>query len=993
MMKEKGVSMNRFMSAVRLAALSVFLMAASAVADYSPEFHQLVAEIKAQVEIAGPGITTERCDSQMFDIAKRGMQDMMATNLLTKVVVEPLETGAKVAAGAVGAPGITTYSLVRCYMKEADLEGFKRCAIGEAIGKAGGEALKKYGGANDLQEALAGAAWDKAYDALRGAVEGYQSKSELLEHDASGECSINVTMRWSKRREPGAEGGKVWVYIRAKDCRCPTGASLKQGWLRFTVPVHYTRAGSSQPGWTAGTPREYLVNATCCRSSGVDERAWIYNSNSKLVGRLGDPEKPAAPPPTITPAPAPPPAPLTPPPAPTQQWSETNPCPECQPFLDLAIKHRNAAEAIAQTIAELRQRLAANQGRQRATQARIDQINKEISGKSGEGGSAYDPDSGLTTESWTQPDGSVKITVRNSQGQVVEERTRKRRDVTALRKRLAQEEAELARLQQEERMLQNEILRQARGRETQLKLEADARAALKQCLAERCRMLAPAPATGACNFQPLKPVTIGPKEKYGDSLAKAASDRAKGMVGGLLGSFLGGSPIQVGTGGGEEPEMVKDPVPKKQKQLFASGDGNTAIKVGAVPDRQGGMRLSIDVDESQEKGVVHTVARETLDAQCKPKREFPAGYWLYEIWQDWKLSVWWSHEHYVDNQLVKRESGSWFKEGSLMLDSGTFDENDIKYTPWGHFGFERPHKGPRSIGATFADWQPHTDGAQAAERIVVHVSEPHLDPVTTTAFELYPVYQAGGEVLFSPTPPVVNSPPLKIGGGMTQIDPPAQPAPKESILDEITDTASEGRNEVIRGPDGSRITHRPDGSKVQAPAADAGGQPAESILDDIEPVTGTQVMPDGTRITTRKDGMAEEVRPDGTRIEFRPDGTRLVKQPNGVWIQYRPDGTWVEYTGSGRITEYRPDGTVILQDPGVGVVEKRADGTATHHRPDGSTVVRYPDGSRVETRADGSRKATFPDGSSIEHDANGRIHIQEAPAGKPPSAGSAAARP
>src|SRR5690606_12334573 len=107
------------------------------------------------------------CAPQMVQMAKEGLQGNLFSSAATKIVVEPLETGAQVAAGALGVESlaITTYSLVRCGMNESSPEGFAKCALGEGLGYAGGEALT-VAGVGDLSGAVAGAAWDKAYGAM-----------------------------------------------------------------------------------------------------------------------------------------------------------------------------------------------------------------------------------------------------------------------------------------------------------------------------------------------------------------------------------------------------------------------------------------------------------------------------------------------------------------------------------------------------------------------------------------------------------------------------------------------------------------------------------------------------------------------------------------------------------------------------------------------------------------------------------------------------------
>lgn len=724
----------------------------------SPEFLQLMGEIKTAIKHSSANVTRgEQCAPQMFDMAKEGIQANEFTEMLNRVVVDPLETGAKVAAGALGVPGgaITSYSLVRCYMKEADWEGLKRCALGEALGYALGKGMEK-ANIEELEGALAGAAWDKAYGALRDAVESYQQTSETINWTAGGKCQLAVTAVWNKRRMPGAEGGMISVQINANACRCNAPSELERGNMRFRVPVRYVRAGADQPGWATDTNRETTMRVQCC-GQGREGKVTRYRLDGGFSEFVGEPRESVAPPP-------PPPKPVAPPPPPEPQWSDANPCPECQPFLDLAEQHRLAAEELDAQAQEIQERLQANRQRQRATQQRIDQINKEIGGKAGEGGSATDPDSGLTTESWTQADGSVKVTVKDARGNVLSERTRQRRDVARLRERIAREEAELARLKAEEAKLNGDLDRAVKGRQTQRKLEADARAELHRCVEERCkRRTAAAAAQTACAFPAAQPVTIGPREQFGYGEAQKAGEVGKAALG-ILGGFLGG---RGGGGrasgpfsgpGGDKPPLADDPI--RDKQTFTDALTGTAIKVGGQYRPDGKLLVSVDVDKAEDKGVVHHAALERLvpqpDGSCKTQVAEPIEWLHYEIWEDWWAKIRIQRYESVDGGPWRKTHDTGWRDwgsGSRLLESGVMSADQIPRTAWGSMGADRAFGGPRSAGAVFDPGKPLVTGQPAPERLLVHVTRPGQDPVTTVPFTLYPTYANDGKVSYGNTAP------------------------------------------------------------------------------------------------------------------------------------------------------------------------------------------------------------------------------------------------
>lgn len=760
----------------------------TAAADISPEFYQLMSEINASLKVMGPGITRGPvCAPAMADMAKQGIQANLASEALNKVVVEPLETGAKVAAGAAGIPGlaVSTYSLVRCGMKEDGPAGFMACALGEALGYAGGEALEKFGGVEGLQNALAGAAWDKGYDALRGYLSDYAGKPESVEWTAGGECSISVEAHWNKRPRPGAEGGSIFVKVRAENCRCPVPSALRQGTLRFNVPVKYAKAGNGQPGWTAGVPRNYLMEVQCCGQRRPDDRVHVYDGDGQWVGRAGEvvdpprpaqPQQPMRPPPRTAPTPPPPPPPPAPPPPPPPKpepepepvWSMENPCPECQPHLDAARRHREAAREKGGEIVALEDRIKLADERIKAAQARVAQKKSELAGQAGTGGSAFDPDSGLTTEAWTQPDGRVKITVTDATGKVIEERLRDRRDARKLREELAQEERRLQEMTAEVARLKQRL--EALGREQAAERQAaeEATRALRECIESKCRKPGQPPLTDSCVLQPPQPVTIGPREQFGYGQEQKSAEVGKAALS-ILGGFLGGrgrggerreggGPFQAGPSGGDKPRLADDPI--KDKQAFTDTGTGTVIKVGGQYRPDGKLLVSVDVDKAEDKGVVHQAAMERLQAQpdgtCKPQVAEPIEWLHYEIWEDWWAKIRIQRYESVDGGPWRKTADTGWRDwgsGSRLLESGMMSADQIPRTAWGSMGADRAFGGPRSAGAVFDPGKPQVVGQPAPERLVVHVTRPGQDPVTTVPFTLYPTYAADGKVSYTDKAP------------------------------------------------------------------------------------------------------------------------------------------------------------------------------------------------------------------------------------------------
>lgn len=310
--------------------------------------------------------------------------------------------------------------------------------------------------------------------------------------------------------------------------------------------------------------------------------------------------------------------------------------------------------------------------------------------------------------------------------------------------------------------------------------------------------LAPAGGSG-CSFPPVKPAVIGPREKFGYGDEQKAGEVGKAALG-ILGGFLGGrgggggSPFQGGPSGGDKPRLTDDPI--RDKQTFTDAQTGTAIKVGGQYRPDGKLLVSVDVDKAEDKGVVHHAALERLvsqpDGSCKTQVAEPIEWLHYEIWEDWWAKIRIQRYESVDGGPWRKTHDTGWRDwgsGSRLLESGTMPADQIPRTAWGSMGADRAFGGPRSAGAVFDPGKPMVTGQPAAERLVVHVSQPGKDPVTTVPFTLYPTYGADGKVSYGNTVPdleALRKTKLPVGGGMQQIDPPtAGMASRESILDSI----------------------------------------------------------------------------------------------------------------------------------------------------------------------------------------------------------------
>ena len=309
---------------------------------------------------------------------------------------------------------------------------------------------------------------------------------------------------------------------------------------------------------------------------------------------------------------------------------------------------------------------------------------------------------------------------------------------------------------------------------------------------------------GGCYFQPAKPVTIGPREKfgYGDEQKTAEVGKAAlGILGGFLGGGggLGGSPFQGASPGADKPRLADDPI--RDKQTFTDAQTGTAIKIGGQYRPDGKLLVSVDVDKAEDKGVVHQAAMERLQylpsGGCATQVAEPIEWLHYEIWEDWWAKIRIQRYESVDGGPWRKTHDTGWRDwgsGSRLLESGTMTADQIPRTAWGSMGADRAFGGPRSAGAVFDPGKAMVTGQPAAERLVVHISQPGKDPVTTIPFTLYPTYGTDGKVNYTDQAPDweamrrmrTQRVPDKMGGGMQRIDPPAAgTAPSGSILDSI----------------------------------------------------------------------------------------------------------------------------------------------------------------------------------------------------------------
>lgn len=223
-------------------------------------------------------------------------------------------------------------------------------------------------------------------------------------------------------------------------------------------------------------------------------------------------------------------------------------------------------------------------------------------------------------------------------------------------------------------------------------------------------------------------ITVGPNNEIG---SKANfKEKTKNKVAGAATKAITGL-LGIGGGGGNSkydgPITERDPIKKKHKLKSKDKDVKRELLTGGsfTPE---GLLISNDIKKAPGNGTFQTIYLENP----RGWRIMPIGIYLYEIWRDWKLSVSWTKDTYVNGEHVKHEEGGWNENWSELLASGEetiYGEVADEGALWEQLGFNTAVSGARSIGTVF----PVTEEMLAAEpmNLVVHVTDPKKDPVVT----------------------------------------------------------------------------------------------------------------------------------------------------------------------------------------------------------------------------------------------------------------------
>lgn len=231
---------------------------------------------------------------------------------------------------------------------------------------------------------------------------------------------------------------------------------------------------------------------------------------------------------------------------------------------------------------------------------------------------------------------------------------------------------------------------------------------------------------GHCPTPP-KPIVVGPNSKVGSGARtrQKAMNTAIGLVGGLLGG--GGSPLGGGGGGSGGPEVVQCRIRDSEMTVFTDPETGVSLRVGArrVKDV---VTVFAGIGKSPDSGTFQSAFLQRDDGS----EQGPGKLGICELWGEWSLSVSWTKETYVNDRLVSRQEGGWSKSGTFSLPGVA--TASVQPGLWRSLGFSNASHGARQIMAQYR--LPAAELATQPVRMVVHVTRPSQDPVTTAPFVL-----------------------------------------------------------------------------------------------------------------------------------------------------------------------------------------------------------------------------------------------------------------
>ena len=440
------------------------LLGANAHAELSPELMSILNEMQGKlvVDFASDPRSRTDCQKEVINIARAAMNRRNISSVAEKsgqILIAALEHTCKFYLDAAGLGAIsTTYSVAKCfyeYLDDASNDaGFVACLLGEAVGYGAGKAGEYYN-VEELRQAIAGRVTDAGIDKIKGEIASRREdisgpETDFTEHTLGDGCKVQLNIVWRKARNPVREqrtrgnAGTITVTVGIRDCRCslnqPYSQQLRNGSLVITLPVNFVRNPGSQPAWQADFPRlRTRLQSQCCsgaysvladppRSEPKDPPVTTGPGTGVRPGTGGAGRPGGVPTGGTTPPPPPrtqpPPVPPRPPVEAPKPVPMAEACPECVPLAAAVDRAVAELERLRGQRAGLEDEIERHRRAAEDARNRIRSLEKFMQASKGQGGSSYDPETGITVSSYARGDGTVTVTTTAADGTVLEQHTR-----------------------------------------------------------------------------------------------------------------------------------------------------------------------------------------------------------------------------------------------------------------------------------------------------------------------------------------------------------------------------------------------------------------------------------------------------------------------------------------------------------------------------------------------------------------------------------------
>lgn len=234
---------------------------------------------------------------------------------------------------------------------------------------------------------------------------------------------------------------------------------------------------------------------------------------------------------------------------------------------------------------------------------------------------------------------------------------------------------------------------------------------------------------------------IGANSEYGTGaqMKNKARDMATGAAMSTVGGLLGGSGISLGGGGddgigspvrgggnSDGPKLDNDPL--KFDFSFSDFDGFKIGTRAGFTDK--GFVVSQEIEGSPDG---NSTFHATWLQDSNGRAIMPKQFYIYDIYRDHKLTVWWTYDHWTNGVHDDHDEG--IETTQWREDIGSFKarfggDKGFENSIWYQSGYDTAVKGVRHMGALY-DIAPEDLMGDCGLASVTHLTLPGQDPVTT----------------------------------------------------------------------------------------------------------------------------------------------------------------------------------------------------------------------------------------------------------------------